>query len=69
VLCLGCGLQEGGEAEGSLRRRQDWCHIKMCLFSVCARVCRRVRRAVDSDDVCAKPLIKTTGSANGTMRG
>lgn len=64
VLCLSCGLQRGGE-EGSLRRWHDWCHIKMCLFSVC----EHVRRAAVSDDVCAKPLIKTTESANGTMRG
>lgn len=40
-----------------------------CVYLVFVLVCRRVRRAVDSDDVCAKPLIKTTGSANGTMRG
>lgn len=29
----------------------------------------RVGRAADSSDVCAKPLIKTTGPTNGTMRG
>ena len=31
------------------------------VYLVFVRVCRCVRRAVVSDDVCAKPLIKTTG--------
>lgn len=39
------------------------------VYLVFVLVCRRVRRAAYSDDVCAKALIKTTGSANGTMRG
>lgn len=40
-----------------------------CVYLVFVLVCGRVRRAEDSDDVWAEPLIKTTGSLNGTMRG
>ena len=44
-------------------------YLVFVLVCVCVWVWVSEKGSGYSDDVCAKPLIKTTGSANGTMRG